>query len=238
MAVCWRRRGCSAHFGSWPSAASPCLLFLLVLLLLLLLLPLPPHSAAAQAGDPGTPVKVLLMKRNDFTVFRPMSAAFYAGVYASLRAHNSTAAGDVRVEVVERETDLDKYVTVLEDAMEKDKDILAILGQFGDTPVMKVLSVLPRYDLVAFAPFTRSGAVRGWNRHVYFVRVSPGAEMLTLLRYAVIQLRVLRLGLMYSQGAHFGDSEYEQAQRVMSAMGYKFCGVFTVKSPSEWRGRP
>ncbi|RNE95267.1 receptor-type adenylate cyclase [Trypanosoma conorhini] len=238
MAACWGRRGCCAHFGSRPSAASPCLLLLLVLLLLLLL-PLPPHSAAAQAAAiPDTPVKILMLKRSELGVFTPMSIAFYAGLHASLRAHNSTASDDVRVEIVERETTLDDYVTVLEDVMEKEKDILAILGQFGDTSVRKVLPVLPRYDLVSFAPITGSSLVRGWNPNLYFVRADPAAELLALLRYAVMQLRVLRLGFMYLQGVLFGEEEYEQAHDVLSAMGYDFCGVFAVKTASSGEADP
>ncbi|RNF26354.1 receptor-type adenylate cyclase, partial [Trypanosoma conorhini] len=52
------------------------------------------------------------------------------------------------------------------------------------------------------------------------------------LRYAVAQLRVRRLGFMYLQGVLFGEEEYEQAQDVLSAMGYEFCGVFTMNSSS------
>ncbi|RNE97679.1 receptor-type adenylate cyclase, partial [Trypanosoma conorhini] len=117
--------------------------------------------------------------------------------------------------------------------MQKEKDILTLLAQFGDAPVKKVLPVLPRYGLVSFAPFTGSTLVRGWNPNVYFVRADPATELLALLRYAVAELRVLRLGFMYLQGVSFGDREYEQAQSVMSAMGYALSGVFTVKRAAQ-----
>ncbi|RNE97080.1 receptor-type adenylate cyclase [Trypanosoma rangeli] len=55
-------------------------------------------------------------------------------------------------------------------------------------------------------------------------------ELLALLRFAVTRLRVLRLGFMYLQNVSFGDRECKLAQRVMSGMGYKLSGVFTVKS--------
>ncbi|ESL05232.1 receptor-type adenlyate cyclase, partial [Trypanosoma rangeli SC58] len=170
------------------------------------------------------------MKRIDPSRHNFMSTAFHSGVYASLRAHNSTAAGDVRVELVEREAKETEYVTVLEEVMQKEKGILALLTQFSDTYLRSVQPVLPRFDLVSFAPFTGSSAVRGWNPNAYFVRADPAAELLALLRYAVAQLRVLRLGFMYLQGSFFGDNEYKQARRVMSEMGYTFCGVFTVNS--------
>ncbi|RNE95718.1 receptor-type adenlyate cyclase [Trypanosoma conorhini] len=141
-----------------------------------------------------------MLKPSFSTKADPISTAFYAGVHASLMAHSSTAEDDVRVEVVEREAKLDNYATVLEDVLQKEKDILVLLAQFDDAFIMSALSVLPRHDLVSFAPFTRSSAVRGWNPHVYFLRAGPKSELLALLRYAVAQLRVLRLGFMYLQG--------------------------------------
>ncbi|RNE97249.1 receptor-type adenlyate cyclase [Trypanosoma conorhini] len=85
---------------------------------------------------------------------------------------------------------------------------------------------------------TGSSVVRGWNSNLYFLRAGPAAELLALLRYAVTQLRVLRLGFMYLQGDFYGRTEYEQAQDVMSKMGYEFCGVFTVKTASSGEADP
>ncbi|RNF00310.1 receptor-type adenlyate cyclase [Trypanosoma conorhini] len=231
MGADWGQRGRCAQLGSRPFAASPYLLLLVVFLLLLSLLP--PHSAAAQsAAAPDTPVKVLLLKRNDLGPFSFMSNAFYAGVHASLRAHNSTAAGDVLTELVERESDGAGVATVLEDVMQKEQDILTLLAEFGDTYLGKVLSVLPSFDLVSFAPFTGSNFLRGWNPNVYFVRVSPVSELQAIIRYAVTQLRVLRLGFMYLLDEYFDETDYGQAQRVLSGMGYEFCYVFAVKPVS------
>ncbi|ESL10565.1 receptor-type adenylate cyclase [Trypanosoma rangeli SC58] len=144
--------------------------------------------------------------------------------------HNSAAAGDVCVEVVRREAKMSEFVAVLEGAVQKENGTLALLGQFGDTYLKAALPVLPRFDLVAFAPFTASSAVRGWNPNVYFVRPDPVAELLALIRHAVTELRVLRVGFMYLRGVFFGDGECEQAGRVMSEMGYELSGVFTVDS--------
>ncbi|RNE96413.1 adenylyl cyclase, partial [Trypanosoma conorhini] len=134
--------------------------------------------------------------------------------------------------LVEKETTWDYYKAVVLVYILQQKDILTLLAQFGDASVMEVRSILDDNGLVSFAPFTGSSAVRGWDSNLYFVRASPAAELLTLLRYAVAQLRVLRLGFMYLQGVLLGEEEYEQAKRVMSAMGYEFCGVFTVNSSS------
>ncbi|KEG05894.1 receptor-type adenylate cyclase, partial [Trypanosoma grayi] len=62
----------------------------------------------------------------------------------------------------------------------------------------------------------------------YFVRTSPAAEVLGLLRHAVSFLLVRRLGFMYLQGLSFGDKEYQIAQQTMSKMGEEFSGVFTL----------
>ncbi|RNE98880.1 receptor-type adenylate cyclase [Trypanosoma rangeli] len=107
MTVCWGRRGGCAQFGLRPPAAALCLL----LILLLLLLPFAPHSAVAQPAEAGTTVKVLLLKRIRTARPQSMPTAFYAGVYASLWAHNSTAAGDVPVELVKREAKDTEYAS-------------------------------------------------------------------------------------------------------------------------------
>ncbi|RNF26353.1 receptor-type adenylate cyclase, partial [Trypanosoma conorhini] len=146
MSVCWRRRGCSAHFGSRPSAAAPCLV-----LLLLLLLPLPPHGAAVQAADPYTLVKILIVRQNDLGPLTPMSTAFYAGLRASLKTHVYTYARDVPLDIVYSRAKLAGYVNALEKVMQKEEGILTLLAQFGDASVMEVRSTLNRFDLVSFA---------------------------------------------------------------------------------------
>ncbi|RNE97225.1 esag4, partial [Trypanosoma rangeli] len=224
MAVRWGRGGGRARLGLRPSAA-PSRLAVISLVLLLLFAP---HSAASKSAVSKTRVKVLQMRALDLTSPKAMVTAFYSGVNASLWAHNHADEEGVYVEVVRREAKMTEFSTVLEEVMQKEKSIVALLTQFGDTYLKAVLPVLSRFDLVSFAPFTGSSAVRGWNPNVYFVRANPVAELLALLRYAVTQLRVLRLGFMYLQGGFFGDNEYEQAQRVMSEMGYTFCGVFSV----------
>ncbi|ESL08875.1 receptor-type adenylate cyclase [Trypanosoma rangeli SC58] len=236
MAVRWGRGGGRAQLGLRPSAAPSCLA--VVSLLVLLLLMFAPHSAASKSAVSKAHVKVLQMRGSDLTSPKAMVTAFYTGVNASLWAHNSASADDVCVEVVRRDAKMSEFVAVLEDAMQKENGTLALLTQFGDTYLNAVLPVLPRFDLVAFAPFTGSSAVRGWNPNVYFVRADPVAELLALLRHAVIQMRVLRLGFMYLQGSFFGDNEYKQARRVMSEMGYTFCGVFTVSIFSTGEAAP
>ncbi|MGK7235967.1 hypothetical protein [Streptomyces hygroscopicus] len=50
----------------------------------------------------------------------------------------------------------------------------------------------------------------------------------TLLRHAVINLRVRRLGFMYTTNVSIGDDEYEHAVKVMHGMGRELCGVFRL----------
>ncbi|RNF01263.1 receptor-type adenylate cyclase [Trypanosoma rangeli] len=140
-----------------------------------------------------------------------MVTAFCTGVNVSLWARNSAAEEDVYAEVFRREVKMSEFDTVLEEVMQKEKSIVALLTQFGDTYLRAVLPLLRRFDLVAFAPLTAPSAVRGWNPNVYFLRVDPVAELLALVRYAVTELRVLRLGFMYVRGVFFGHRECEQA---------------------------
>ncbi|ESL05211.1 hypothetical protein TRSC58_07158 [Trypanosoma rangeli SC58] len=234
MAVWWERRDGWTHFGLRPPAAALCLLLALLQLLLLFA----PHSAVAHPAAASTQVKVLLLKHIRAAGFYSLSTAFHAGVYASMRTHNSTAEDDVIVEFVEREVKDNEYAAVLEEVMRKEESILVLLAQFGDTPREKLFPVLRQFDLVSFAPLNQWGAVAEWNPNVYFLRASPLDEVMTLVRFAVTKRRVLRLGFMYLQDGGFGELEYVHARHVMSGMGYAFCGVFTVKVLSTGKADP
>ncbi|PWV12899.1 putative receptor-type adenylate cyclase [Trypanosoma cruzi] len=87
-----------------------------------------------------------------------------------------------------------------------------------------------RHGLALFAPFTGSSLVRGRNPKFYFLRADPAAELLALLRYALVHLRVRRLGFIYMEGEYFGGTEYELAERAISGMGYELSDVFSVES--------
>ncbi|RNE97680.1 receptor-type adenylate cyclase, partial [Trypanosoma conorhini] len=151
----------------------------------------------------------------------------------ALWSRNFTAADDVHIEVISKVATMETSGAAVDKAVKADKDILLLAGVIGDTAFLHSLPAAKQNSLVSFAPFTGSTLVRGWNPNVYFVRADPATELLALLRYAVAELRVLRLGFMYLQGVSFGDREYEQAQSVMSAMGYALSGVFTVKRAAQ-----
>ncbi|RNF02678.1 receptor-type adenylate cyclase [Trypanosoma conorhini] len=228
MAVCWGRRGCCAQLGLRPPAAAPCLLFLVVVVLpLLLLLALP--CAGAQTAAARKVVKVVAF-RFSFQILDDFSRNIVAGLNASLHSRNFIVEDDVRVEIVLQNTTFATYPSDLSAVLRDNNDIYAVVGHCGDRLLENIKGALAQENVVAFAPFTGSSVVRGWNPNVYFLRADPGAELLALLRYAVTELQVLRLGFMYLQDVSYGDREYEQAERVLSAMGYALSGVFTVKS--------
>ncbi|RNE97017.1 esag4, partial [Trypanosoma conorhini] len=224
-AACWGRRSCSARLGSRFCAAAPH--FVVVLLLLLLLTP---HSAASQAAPRQVSAKVLMLKLTNLPMPQKFLDAVELGLMGALWSRNFTAADGVNIEVISKATTTQGSGAAVEEAVKTAKDLLLLAGVIGDTTFLHTLPAVMRNSLVSFAPFTGSSVVREWNPNVYFVRADPAAELLALLRYAVAELRVLRLGFMYLQGVSFGDREYEQAQHVMSRMGYALSGVFTVKS--------
>ncbi|RNF23640.1 receptor-type adenylate cyclase, partial [Trypanosoma conorhini] len=178
MAVCWGRRGCSAQLGLRPSAAAPCLLVLVVVVLpLLLLLPLP--CGAARSAAVQKEVKVVFFRFN-IPGLDDFSRNIVAGLNASLHSRNFVVEDDVRVDVVMQNTTFATYPGDLSSVL-RNKDIYAVVGHSGDKLLESIKSVLAQENAVAFAPFTGSSVVRGWNPNMYFLRADPAAELLALL---------------------------------------------------------
>nr|AEX08454.1 expression site-associated protein 4 [Trypanosoma brucei gambiense] len=198
--------------------------------LLLLLIVLPQLSVGAEAN---ATVKVLSAAWNWYMP-RKYVTAINAGFNASLKSRNWTVAGSVKVEVVyPSNLDLmpeDFIKKQLELETDQNK-IVIVYGPLGDQSVMHSIPHLMNHSVVAFGLMTGSTFIRQWNQYLYFLRADPAAETLVLIRYALCQLRVLRLGFMYLQGVHYGEEEYALTVDVMSRMGYELHGVFTVMSP-------
>ncbi|EAN78976.1 expression site-associated gene 4 (ESAG4) protein, putative [Trypanosoma brucei brucei TREU927] len=198
--------------------------------LLLLLIVLPQLSVGAEAN---ATAKVLSAT---WSAYMPQEyvTAINAGFSASLESRNWTVAGSVKVEVVyPRNLDLMPQDFIKEQLeLETDQNkIVIVYGPLGDIVTYLALPILMKHNVVAFSPMTGSTFIRQWNPYLYFLRADPAAETLALIRYALCQLRVLRLGFMYLQGVHYGDEEYALTVNVMSQMGYELHGVFTVMSP-------
>ncbi|ORC83536.1 receptor-type adenylate cyclase, partial [Trypanosoma theileri] len=102
-------------------------------------------------------------------------------------------------------------------------------GPFADSTVYSVLPAVMKHSAVCFALFTGSSIVRTWMRNLYFVRAEPAAELLSLVRYTVSELRVQRLSFMYLQNMNYGDTEYERIKEVMGQMKYELNSVFSLK---------
>ncbi|AAZ10979.1 receptor-type adenylate cyclase GRESAG 4, putative [Trypanosoma brucei brucei TREU927] len=163
-----------------------------------------------------------------------LTEAINAGLNASFAARQWTVAPNVTVQVVPPPPNNVSFMETLHDTINQNKGkFIIIIGPMGDVETLHALPLLEREDLVAFAPITGSDSVRGWNPNIYFIRASPTAELIALVRYAVSQLRLLRIGFMYLQDISFGDREHEHAVELFSHMGRELCGVFTVKSSME-----
>ncbi|EKF26361.1 receptor-type adenlyate cyclase, putative, partial [Trypanosoma cruzi marinkellei] len=180
-------------------------------------------------------VKLWLMREMNQSQLQGTPLAFFSGMNASLWVRNYTFAEGVCVEVVEKEEVQEDKIAVLEKEM-KEENVLALVGKQSHEFIQLVLPLLEKYDLVSFVPFTGSSVLRGWYPNLYLVRAEPAAELLALVRYALVKLRVLQLGFMYLQGVNFGDSEYAEAQRVLSKSNLTFSGVFTVDSSATGSG--
>ncbi|XP_018644076.1 receptor-type adenylate cyclase, putative [Schistosoma mansoni] len=153
------------------------------------------------------------------------------GFNASMASKQWLRESNVSVEVVHPSSYDAEPVDGLQTAIEQNRDELFVsVGPLNDADALSFMPLLKQENLVTLGPYTGSNSVRGWNPNLYFLFVSPVAELLTLLRFAVTQLRLRRIGFMYLQNVSFGDNEYLLAVELMSHMGRELCGVFTVKS--------
>ncbi|RHW71110.1 hypothetical protein DPX39_080053900 [Trypanosoma brucei equiperdum] len=165
-----------------------------------------------------------------------------AGFNASIEAHKGELPANVCIEVehVHARSDED-YITYLKNKIDGDaavqnkSELPIVLGPVGDETTLHLTSELEKFGIVAFSPFTGSSDVRVWKKSLYFLTASPIAQVLALIRYAVSQLRLQRLGFMYLKGVFYGDKEYKLTLKVMSIMGRKLCGVFELDSSTDGR---
>ncbi|AAZ12671.1 receptor-type adenylate cyclase GRESAG 4, putative [Trypanosoma brucei brucei TREU927] len=162
--------------------------------------------------------------------------ALNTGVLASFHARGNITGTGVTVSFSAPATSEQNVNEALEQKLKGFSDlkkILVVLGPLGDKTVLESLDLLTKNEVIGFAPYTGSGAVRGWRPNLYFISVDPLAETLALLRYALAHLRVRRLGFMYLKGVFFGDTEYQLVVQAMARMGYGLCGTFALKSSTE-----
>ncbi|AAZ11035.1 receptor-type adenylate cyclase GRESAG 4, putative [Trypanosoma brucei brucei TREU927] len=154
-----------------------------------------------------------------------------AGFNASITNGNPPSGANVEVVYVPTMDD-SKYADYLGKHMttHDGKELPVILGPVGDKNTLGLLKYFKEKNVTSFSPFTGSSKVRSWNPNLYFLTASPAAEMLALLRYAITQLRLHRLGFMYLKDVSYGDDEYKLAVELTTRMDRKLCGVFALKS--------
>ncbi|RNC55919.1 receptor-type adenylate cyclase b, partial [Trypanosoma cruzi] len=189
-----------------------------------------PQSGVGQAACPEIEVKVLTLNVTDLPIPTYLSESLYHGFVAALWSRNYIVGENVRVTLINKSTTMAESGKAIEEALKANPDIFILANAFGDTLLRNYLPVITNRKIVSFAPFTGSTLVRQWNQHLYFVRADPLAELFALIRYALSQLRVRRLGFMYLEDVSFGDEEYEATKNVMTRFGYNLSGVFAVKS--------
>nr|CCC93447.1 unnamed protein product [Trypanosoma congolense IL3000] len=203
---------------------------LLLLHFLLLGLPWAPGHASAREN---ITVKVLSLMYNLNGSTMSRINAVNAGFNASLFAWNWTVFPGVNIEVVRPpsyDTPPDVYLGNYVKDPENKKGLLVVLGPMGETNVFRSYRTLYENNIVSFAPLTETGEFHTFLPNIYFLRPGPDAELITLIRYAVNYMRVLRLGFMYFEGALGGSNRYERAVALLSQMGHQFCCVFTLQN--------
>ncbi|CCD18993.1 receptor-type adenylate cyclase GRESAG 4, putative [Trypanosoma vivax Y486] len=161
---------------------------------------------------------------------KAITDALEAGLQASMMARNSSCSSiNVSLTAIQQRN-AQEELRKLTNEGNGQRHIVVVFGPMGDAYTIGIRAVLKELNVVAFSPFTGSSAVRGWEPHLYFLRTEPAAELASLIRYALAQLRVRRLGFMYLRGVSFGDKEHELAVKWMSWMGHELCGVFSVET--------
>ncbi|CCD18280.1 receptor-type adenylate cyclase GRESAG 4, putative, (fragment), partial [Trypanosoma vivax Y486] len=185
------------------------------------------ESCPPNASEPNkTDVVVVSLMANE-RVSAGITKALEAGLNASIHARNH-ASLNVRLIPSNKENKTGNLTQCASET--NDSKIVVVFGPMGDVYTIETLSLLSKHNVVALSPFTGSSTVRGWNPYLYFLRTEPAAELASLVRYALTQLRVRRLGFMYLRGVSFGDREYELAVKWLLWMGLDLCGVFSVKT--------
>ncbi|CCD14321.1 unnamed protein product [Trypanosoma congolense IL3000] len=194
------------------------------LLLLLLVV-----CGAAPGSTTNLTVKVFNLYHS-FHMSNLYLAAIVAGFNASLASRDSTVPLRVHVETAPYLATNETTKQFLVDHMtnENGNELPIVLGPVGDRNTLSVVSLLKEKNVVALAPFTGSSNVRGWNKNLYFTNAGPTMELVALVRYAVNNLRLRRLGFMYLKNVSFGDEEYTLAVSLMAGIGRQLSGVFTL----------
>ncbi|CBH12811.1 receptor-type adenylate cyclase GRESAG 4,putative [Trypanosoma brucei gambiense DAL972] len=220
------------HRAVWGHRGVPCgtvaQLFLLAVILQVMQAPMVLCDNAEEEIN----VEVFSLLYNRYSSIKTIIAG-NAGLNASFAARRNEGSIAEFVRLTHLSSNNESAIMALQQKLKGFSDlkkILVVLGPVGDTSVLMSLDLLTKNEVIGFAPYTGSGAVRGWRPNLYFISVDPLAETLALLRYALAHLRVRRLGFMYLKGVSFGDTEYQLVVQAMARMGYGLCGTFALKS--------
>ncbi|AAZ11599.1 receptor-type adenylate cyclase GRESAG 4, putative [Trypanosoma brucei brucei TREU927] len=194
-------------------------------LLPLLLMWMPPVCAEASTVT----VNVLSMMHNPAYTEGEINA-INAGFDASLSAHSRKTGSNATISVIRHPSPNATVEEIFQHGMKQSEGkLLVVFGPLGSDRVANVRDKLKEHDLVALAPVAHSSEVRGWNPHLYFISVEPNAELLALIRYAVVYLRVPRIGMMHVKSSTASMGPYEFTVQILEMMGRELCGMFVVK---------
>ncbi|CCD15709.1 unnamed protein product, partial [Trypanosoma congolense IL3000] len=219
--------GSTSLFSPYPSGIRVSRTFCKFASVLTLLLFLPQQAVRA---DNASDINVRVISCLWETFMPPsFTISLNAGFNASLASRNWTIAERVNVAPVYPNNLSSAPQDFIKEQLEKSSgEIVVVLGPLGDNITALSIPLLKQHEAVAFAPITGSSETRRWIPELYFLRMDPSTEVLVLIRYALSQLRVLRLGLMHITGSQYGDKEYGVILSVLSRLGFEPSSVFNV----------
>nr|CCC94623.1 unnamed protein product [Trypanosoma congolense IL3000] len=182
-------------------------------------------------------VKVLnLMYGGDFP--NRVVDSLNAGIRASFAARKKELGGVADVSLTGPSSYNQSMESALDDALrESEGKLLLVVGPLGNDNVLWSRDKLKENDLVAFSPLSFSNEVRGWNPNFYFTSVEPNAELLALIRYVFVVMRLPRISSMYVKDTPFGESSQSFTVGVLSMMGFELSSVFVAEKTDSFRTR-
>eukprot|EP00796_Vickermania_ingenoplastis_P009709 gene9709-6805_t len=112
----------------------------------------------------------------------------------------------------------DNIPAVISAAVAANPSIVVILGPYSDDALQATLPAT-KNKFILYGPFTGGSKVRVWSQNVLFTQMTPKGELLILLKYAVTQSLVRRIGFVYTTGVSVGADLYNDALNYLSEVG-------------------
>jgi branched-chain amino acid transport system substrate-binding protein len=192
---------------------------------------------SASKATPGQPLWLGQLASTTHPLTAAMAKDYVAGINLALQRSN--AAGGIKGRPLMLATQDDQFdaaqAVSLTERLIAEKDIIAMVGNFGTQPLLKLASegVLEKHNLASIAPMT--GLQSALDKpNVFAVRASYEDEVLAMLQHAA-RLGRTQLGYLYFEagvGTHLAKLAPDMAKQAgVQLLGPT--GFAVTKNPSE-----